>query len=193
MTYDDIPDVQEILSDWSHGPRVKVYPSDVHDDCVRWLKEMDARPSHYPVTADSDFVECLVSHQRGSGNPLGYIRYTVWGGNHPLAPLPLSSLTLNIFAIHPAFRGQGFQTVLMNELVAACFDHTQPDTVYGKSANAAMSSRFDSRTYTERRTTQNAYGKDRDLVILQRSDYLNHIASGAATPVTTTLRVIPRT
>lgn len=189
MTEGDIPIAVECIQDWQHGIR-RMNRRRAEQDCYRWLEYMETHPAEYPCTPESNFSEVLICEN--AGEPFAYIRYTVWGGSHRLASVPLSTLTLNVFAIAPAFRGQGFQGVLLNELVSACFDHTRPDLVLGQSADERMNSRLDSRTYEDRRTVRRL-GKDRERIVLSRRNYTERLAANPAEAMTTAMRVIPAT
>lgn len=185
MTEADIPIAVECIADWPHSIR-PMNRRRAEADCYRWLDYMATHPSEYPCSANSNFSDVLIC-QLG-GDPLAYIRYTVWGGSHKLAVVPMSTLTLNVFAIAPGFRDQGFQNVLLNELVSACFDYTAPDLVLGQSADERMNSRIDQRTYEERRTVQRL-GKERERIVLSRRNYQARLTANPTEAVDTTLRV----
>lgn len=186
MTEADIPVAVECIHDWPHSLR-PMNRRRAEQDCYRWLLYMETHPSDYPVRPDSEFSDVMVCEQ--GGEPLAYIRYTVWGGSHRLAAVPLSTLTLNVFAIAPAFRGQGLQAVLLDELVSACFDFTQPDLVLGQSADPRMDARIDRQQYEERRTVERL-GKERQRIVLSRRNYQQRLAASPDLVRTTTMRVV---
>lgn len=188
ITEDDIPSVVEILSDWEHGPK-RLYRRDIENDCYKWLKYMDTHPIHHPVQPDSNYLDCLITY---NGNaPVAFIRYTVWGGSHKLAGLiPLSSLTLNILAIHPNFRGQGLQNIILDELVSSCFKVTQPAVVYAWSSTPQGDSRINNSGRTYQRDEQivsNATKKSRRKVVLTKENFDAFIAIDPSKDIPITL------
>lgn len=175
ITPADIPAMQEILLDWEHGYRA-MNPRVIENDCYRWIEHMRTHTVESPMTPDTNYVQFLIAYR--GGNPFGCIRYTAWGANHKLANGE-SSITLNVIAFAPTFRNQGFFGPVLNDLVSACFTHSDPDATYSISANAQAIARLNSMNdYDDRRPVESFQENAiRERIRLTRANWEARIAA----------------
>ena len=107
-----------------------------------------------------------------SGDPLAIIVYVVIGASDVKSQIPLSTMTVEAFAIAPSFRGGGRSRTLLAELINSCFTVTQPDLlIYEYVDTPEMNAHRDDRSFTESTPGVGKHGRNRTRVVFSRADY----------------------
>lgn len=183
VTMADLDNLVEIFGDWQHDDR-QHFRSGIEKQLEKWVNDMIVEPSSYPIGPDALWREAMICFD--GTDPLCVVVYVVRGGNDPKNQVPLSTLTLEVFAIAPQFRDDGRMIGLMSGIAAICYNHLKPDLIIGTSAAPQFLARLagteSQRPFNKRR------GAARVDFVESRVNHEARIAANPAEDLATTMQ-----